>query len=192
VPTCLALALASQEVVYFLFQRNAFTPEDTIRTSGVLSMYMLGLPAFLANMVVANIFHSLGKFKDKIWLALQFILTNIAAAWILIGPLQVLGLAIASTLAINLHLFLSYWFLNRYKLGIRADKYARIMIQYYFFALLTWALFSGLGKLGLLPVFEQGASRWLVLVFGALKFSVIFLIFGGIILLQRKWARRGN
>src|SRR5690606_35936234 len=59
IPVCLAVAVASHELVLVLFQRDAFSAGDTARTASVLTMYILGLPAVLTNLVVVRVFHSL-------------------------------------------------------------------------------------------------------------------------------------
>ena len=146
VPGALALALCSGEIVQVLYERGAFTAADTARTSGVLMMYLLGLPAMIINSVVTRIFHSLQKMKAKMWLALQFLLTNVLGNILLIGSLKVMGLAVSSTIAINVHLWLSVWVLRRYD-GLGRGSILPVISRAYGLAVVVWLIyrFSGFG-----------------------------------------------
>jgi putative peptidoglycan lipid II flippase len=179
VPASLAAALAAPEIVQVLFQRGAFDAEAAVRTSGVTTMYLLGLPAMIINGLVARIFHSLQLLRDKVWLALQYLLTNALLNFALIGVLQVQGLALASTLAINLHLLLSLWILHRRHSGLATGPFAAIVGRAYGLGLgaaaIAWLLplsgvGSGLGLEGLLAPLLDGCLKVVVVIaaYGAL------------------------
>jgi putative peptidoglycan lipid II flippase len=131
VPACAVLFLASPEIVKILFQRGAFDEIAAVRTSGTLAMYMLGLPAMVINSLVSRVFHSLQKLKEKIWLAIQYLVTNIVGNYFLVKTLGTMGLAISSSLAINIHLFLSFWVLMNYRNGLKISHYFKITIRAY-------------------------------------------------------------
>jgi putative peptidoglycan lipid II flippase len=142
VPACLGLSMVSTELVSVLFERGAFTAADTARTAGVLSMYLLGLPALIFNSLITRIFHSLQRMRAKMWLSLQYLLTNTAGNFLLIKAYKVMGLAISSTVAINVHLFLSLLVLHVYGLGLGIGRYTAIILRAYMVAMVTWVLFK--------------------------------------------------
>ncbi len=127
VPASLMIAVASPEIVRVLFQRGAFDAADAARTSGAMSMYSLGLGALVINGLIARVFHSLQLLKDKAWLAVQYLGANALLNAALVGPMQVRGLALASTLAIASHLLLSLWVLHRRDSGLRTGRFAAII-----------------------------------------------------------------
>jgi putative peptidoglycan lipid II flippase len=131
VPACAVLFLASSEIVKILFQRGAFDEKAAVRTSDTMAMYMLGLPAIVINGVVSRVFHSLQKIKEKIWLAIQYLVTNIVGNYFLVKTLGTMGLAISSSIAINIHLFLSFWVLMNYRNGLKVSYYFKITIRAY-------------------------------------------------------------
>lgn len=47
-PAAVGLALLATPIVSVLFQRGAFSPEDTVQTARALAVFALGLPAFVA------------------------------------------------------------------------------------------------------------------------------------------------
>jgi putative peptidoglycan lipid II flippase len=184
VPVALAAAVASPELVRVLFERGAFDAADSVRTAAAMSMYLLGLPALIINGVIARIFHSLQLLRDKTWLALQYLATNAALNFLLVGPLQVKGLALASSLAINAHLGLSLWLLHRRRSGLASGSFARIVSEAYALGLLTVAVYW------LLPLEDWTAAlsgRGLVGVTGAgaLKGVAVMGIYGLLLVIWR-------
>ncbi|MDD5719150.1 MAG: lipid II flippase MurJ [Candidatus Krumholzibacteria bacterium] len=188
VPASLALALAGPEIVRVLFQRGAFDAADALRTSGTTTMYLLGLPALIINTLVARIFHSLQLLRDKVWLAVQYLATNALLNFLLIGPLQVRGLALASTLAINLHLLLSLWILHRRRSGLATAPLLAIVGRSYLLAigaaLIYWLLPLGSS---LLSLNAQGFIG--TLTSAIVKCGVILLAYGGLLFLLRRYRR---
>ena len=120
VPAALALIYSAPDIVRALLRRGAFDEESARQVSGVLVLYAVGLPAIVFNGIVARLYNALGRNGPKIWLALQFLVTNIVGNLILIGPMATRGLALSSTIAINVHLLLSCYFL------VAADRKLRV------------------------------------------------------------------
>jgi len=177
VPISIAVSIASPELVRVLFQRDAFSIEDAERTSSALSMYMLGMPALLLNLVIARVYHSLGKLRVKIWLAVQYIVTNVVGNILLIGPLKVTGLAVSSSLAINLHLGLSLFILFRYRLGLRVGSISMVLIRHYLYGVLTWVTYWLIGVNGFFDHLVQ-AEGWFVYVgIGAARGLSVLIIY---------------
>ena len=153
VPLSLALFVVSPEVVRILFERGAFDAEDVRRTSDALAMYMLGLPALVINGVVTRIFQSLQCLKEKILLAFQYLATNVLGNVLLVKSLATTGLAISSSLAINLHLLLSLGVLYSFRNGLGVGQYVWIIARAYLMALLSWLSYHYLG-------FDSVVERW--------------------------------
>jgi putative peptidoglycan lipid II flippase len=187
VPVSLAAALAAPEIVRVLFERGAFDAADAARTSGTMTMYLLGLLALIINSVIARVFHSLQLLKDKLWLALQYLLTNAALNLLLIGPLQVQGLALASSLAINVHLALSLWQLHRRRSGLASGLFAGIVGRAYVLGLATAAV-AWLLPLAdwLAPLGAHGVVG--ALVVGAAKGGVVLGVYGVLLVVWRRAA----
>ncbi|HPG27382.1 MAG TPA: lipid II flippase MurJ, partial [Myxococcota bacterium] len=186
VPASLGVFLANDEIVRALFERGSFDAADTARTAGALGMYMLGLPALIINGIVTKIFHSLQRLKEKIWLAVQYIVTNIIGNMLLVGSLKVTGLAISSTVAINLHLLLSLWVLYTFRSGVVVRPLLATLTRSYTIALITWFLMSG-GHIGR-GIAEMVPFPGLVgtFVIAALKFGATAAIY---VALAMGWRR---
>lgn len=190
VPVCLAVGVASSEVVQVLFQRDAFSAEDSARTAGALYMYMLGLPAFLLNLIVGSVYHAMKQLGDKVWLAVQYLLTCVVGNLLLVGPLGVTGLAISSTLAINLHLALSAYVLSRSKAGLAVGPIARGVLVYYLLGALTWLIYELTGAGRLMDSLGGTAGRLETALVGLGRGLIIFFVYGLLLLAQRNLSSR--
>lgn len=148
-PAALVLCVVSEEMVRVLYLRGAFTPDDATRTTGVIAMYVLGLPAIILNAIIGRVFHSLQRMREKIWLAVQFLVTSVLLNFLFIGPLKVMGLALASTLTIYVHFLLSLWVLHRYRIGLDVRGWAWVFFKNHIIGGVVYLVYwlSGLGPL---------------------------------------------
>ena len=88
----------SKEIVKLLFERGAFTHKDTIMTSYVLIMYMIGLIPFGLNKLFSSYLYATHKHLKSAKISAISLGVNIVFSLILIVPLKVLGLALASSI----------------------------------------------------------------------------------------------
>ena len=88
----------SKEIVWLLFQRGAFTNKDTIMTSYVLIMYMTGLIPFGLNKLFSSYLYATHRHLKAAKFSAVSLGVNIIFSLILIFPMKVLGLALASSI----------------------------------------------------------------------------------------------
>ncbi len=113
-------------LVGLLYERGAFTPADTAATASVLAWYLpgvlpnlLGILAVRAHVVERNLRLVLG-------LGVTSLLANAAFNALLIGPMGLQGLALATTLNMALVPGLYLWFL-RDRVASRGGEWARAL-----------------------------------------------------------------
>ncbi|MBU0740942.1 hypothetical protein KKG45_03020 [bacterium] len=189
-PATLVFCLASEEIVRVLFLRGEFTVADAERTTSVMAMYVLGLPALILNLIIARIFHSLQRMKERIWLGIQYLVTNVALNALMIGPLKVMGLALASSITIYLHLILSLWVLRRYRLGLGIDGWFGVLLKNHIIAVGTYLIYLATG-------FGRFMSAWSIhgtnagdIVIGICKGAFVFIVYLGLFLVWRAMTAR--
>ena len=90
--------ILSKEITYLLFQRGAFTAQDTANTAMVLKMYLIGLLPFGLQKLFVLWLYAKEMQKDAAKIATFSLLTYITFALAFISPFGVSGLALASTL----------------------------------------------------------------------------------------------
>jgi len=186
VPASLIVSLAAPEVVRILYQRGEFSPEDSVKTAAAMSIYLLGLPGLITNNIVTRIFHSMQRMREKIYLAIQYLATNVIGNMILIGHLGVPGLAISTVVTVNIHLFLSFWVLHRYGMGFEIRKFVTIILHHYIIAAIVvgaYFLFDVAGQVG-----QMIDTTSLLGAFGIASLKAMFvLVLYGLLYLASKF-----
>jgi len=94
-------------IVKLLFQRGAFTHNDTINTAEVLKMYMLGLLPFGIVKIFSSYLYSTHRHLKAAKISAVSLGGNIILSLVLIYPLGAMGLALASTLTGYILFFLT-------------------------------------------------------------------------------------
>lgn len=103
-PSAVGLALLAEPIVQVLFQRGAFSAQDTLMTSRAVYGYALGLVAYAGVKVVVAAFYSLEDTRTPVKIAAWVLIANIVLNVILMIPLKHVGLALASALCAYLNL----------------------------------------------------------------------------------------
>ena len=91
--------ILSDEIAKLLFQRGSFTPTNTLHTSQVLSMYLLGLLPFGLSKIFSLWLYSKNQQNVAAKISLYSLASNIVLSLALIKPLGVTGLALASSIS---------------------------------------------------------------------------------------------
>ena len=89
--------ILSREITWLLFERGAFTAEDTSNTTMVLQMYMIGLIPFGLQKLFVLWLYAKEMQMQAAKIATYSLATYIIIALSLISPMGVSGLALAST-----------------------------------------------------------------------------------------------
>ncbi|MEA2111137.1 MAG: murein biosynthesis integral membrane protein MurJ [Campylobacterota bacterium] len=89
----------SHEITWLLFERGAFDANDTLKTTTVLQMYMIGLLPFGLSKLFALWIYAQQRQGEAAKIATVTLTSNIILSLALIAPLQAGGLALASSLS---------------------------------------------------------------------------------------------
>ncbi len=133
----------SKEIIKLLFQRGAFTYNDTIKTSYVLIMYMIGLIPFGLNKLFSSYLYATHRHLKSAKISAISLGVNIIFSLILIYPMKVSGLALASSISGIVLFYLTlkeFGFENFYKFFER--KYFFIFFIIILFSILISILFK--------------------------------------------------
>ena len=93
VPAAVALVVIAEPLCTVLYQRGAFTPNDSQATSIALAIYGLGLPAFVLHKVLQPLFYAREDSRSPFRYALISMILNAAIA---VGTMKWLGFAAAA------------------------------------------------------------------------------------------------
>jgi putative peptidoglycan lipid II flippase len=112
-PAALALCVAAGPLIGALFQGGEFSAEDARITALVLSIIVLGLPAYVLVKVLTPGFYARQDTATPVKTAGVVLLANVALNFLLIPPFGIAGLAAAIAIASWLNCAILYVILHR-------------------------------------------------------------------------------
>lgn len=115
-PFSMLLVVLARPVIRILFERGAFDAYSTDITSWALLCSAFGLLSFGGVKMLAAGFHSLQDTKTPVKVAGICLLVNIVFSVVLMGPLKVGGIALASSISSTVNFGLLFYFMEK-KIG---------------------------------------------------------------------------
>jgi len=113
IPAAAACLAMPDTLIAALFERGAFTPEDTAMTAWALSAYAVGLPAYVMVKVLGPAFFARQDTATPVKIAIVAVIVNVVLNLILMGPMLHAGLALATAISAWLNTGLLALFLHR-------------------------------------------------------------------------------
>jgi len=138
-PCTVILAVLSEPIIRVFFQRGQFTAYSTTITSSALLFYSLGLFAFAGTKILSSCFYSLKDTRTPVKVAGLCLIINAILNVILMFPLRVAGLALASSVSA-----LTNFFILSYILDKRIGRFAKEDLFSYIFRVILISLGMGL------------------------------------------------
>ncbi len=99
IPAGVGLMLMSEKLAHLLFQRGAFTPEDTFRTADMIFWFGAGVWAFSALPIVVRAFYVVGDYWTPCRIGFFGVVFNLLFGFVLIWPMGEQGLAVAASIS---------------------------------------------------------------------------------------------
>jgi len=157
-PSAVLLFVFPEAVVELLFERGAFTPEDTLRTAEMLRMYGLALLGIGAHRILVPVYYTFEDPWTPMWAGLATVALKFPVAWALVYHLElgVAGLPLSHALLVSCEIAFLMWVLHRRVpglLGMLALAHLQILIACAALGAALWPLRGHVDGLMLLPVF---------------------------------------
>ena len=108
VPAAVGLMILAGPIIKTLFQRGEFTAYSTAITSNALFFYSLGLCAYAGIKILVSAFYSMGDTRTPVRTAACSLVINIVLNLILMYPLKLGGLALATSVAATVNFLILY------------------------------------------------------------------------------------
>jgi putative peptidoglycan lipid II flippase len=116
IPAGAALLLLGQPAIALMFQGGEFDEASTRLVYTVLAVFSLRVISEATLEIVARLFYAQHNTRTPMVAYLGWLLVNVVVAFSLVGPLGIVGLALASTVAFTA-LSAALFLLNRRRLG---------------------------------------------------------------------------
>lgn len=124
VPATVGLMLLARPIIEILFQRGAFTAESTAMTLTALEFFALGLFAHAGLETITRTFYAMHDTATPVRIGIASVVLNIILSLILLGPLQLGGLALANSVATLLEMLVLLYLLRPRLHGIEGKTIA--------------------------------------------------------------------
>ncbi len=111
-PSSVGLYILSEPIIHILFERGAFVSEDTLYTAQVLSMFALGLPAYILIKMLVTCFFAREDTKTPLYVSVVSVAANIILSLILMQSMREMGIALATAVSAWINALLLYIILN--------------------------------------------------------------------------------
>jgi len=98
-PAMAGLYAIGGNLIRLLFEHGRFTPADTTRTVNILYFYLIGLVSYGLVFLFTRVFYALDKPRIPVIASSVAVIVNILFNYLLIGPMQASGLALATALS---------------------------------------------------------------------------------------------
>ena len=98
-PSAVGLYILSTPIIHILFERGAFEAEDTLYTAQVLSIFSLGLPAYILIKVLITCFFARENTKTPLYVSIVSVVINIILSLFLISTMREMGIALATAIS---------------------------------------------------------------------------------------------
>jgi len=105
-PAAVAMIVMPEPIITVLFQRGAFTPDDAVQSGLALRAFALGLPGYVMIKVLQPGYFARENTKAPMQMAGVTVLVNIVVSLLLFGPLGHVGIALGTTVAAWVNVFL--------------------------------------------------------------------------------------
>ncbi len=112
-PSAVFLGMCRKLVISVIFKRGAFDDYAVSITSSVLLFYAAGLVAFAGIKILVSIFYSMQDTKTPVKTATISLIVNTLLNVILMFPMKIAGLALASAIAGTVNMLLLAFHLNK-------------------------------------------------------------------------------
>jgi putative peptidoglycan lipid II flippase len=147
-PSAAYLIGAAEAIVALAYQRGQFAWADTLGVALALRAYAVGLVFFGLVRVTAQVFYAFKDTATPVKISLAAVATNIALSLLLMGPLSIAGLALATSAAA----IVNFSLLNYYSRK-KAPAPDRHGLSSYSIKIALAASLAGFGAYGVMRIF---------------------------------------
>ena len=183
-PCAFGIYILSHPLIYILYQRGAFTDADTIMTARILALFAIGLPAFILNRILMQVFYADGDTQTPMKITLYTLMINIVLNILLILKLSYFGIALGTSIAAWVSVVIQIIYLRKSKLiEINRSTYLYVIKSNFcsliMFIIVSISLFYTKYMIYTnLGIFNQILGISINIIFGITSYFTMIFLFG--------------
>lgn len=124
IPASVLMIVLAVPIVQLLLQGGRYGPDDTALAASALAYYCIGIFAWSAQSILARTFYALQDSLTPVVIGTGVTFLFIPLNWLLMKPMGIRGLALATTIAASLHVFVMLGVLSRRLGGFQIRRMA--------------------------------------------------------------------
>jgi len=105
------LIVISTPIISIIFERNAFTSDDTVTVSKIQQMYLIQIPSYITGIIMVRFLTSINYNNFMVLAAIISLVLNIVLNYILISLMGVYGLALATSIVSIVNSLILYFYI---------------------------------------------------------------------------------
>ncbi|MGC8666918.1 MAG: murein biosynthesis integral membrane protein MurJ [Chthonomonadales bacterium] len=129
VPASILMIVLAVPIVQLLLQGGRYGPDDTALAASALAYYCIGIFAWSAQSILARTFYALQDSVTPVVIGTAVTFVFIPMNWFLMKPMGIRGLALATTIAASLHVFVMVGVLSRRLGGFHIARMAASLMK---------------------------------------------------------------
>lgn len=172
-PAAAGLIALSRPIVHIIFERGQFDAYSTGITSTALFFYAFGLLSCCLIKILVNAFYAMQDTRTPVKIMCVSVSLNVALSLVLMGPLKIGGLALASSISATVNLFLLYRALRARIGSLGARAAARDLAKIFGSAVVMGLFAFAYGHFVLVPQTGAGSGFQAALLAGGIAVSIV-------------------
>jgi putative peptidoglycan lipid II flippase len=129
IPATAGIMLLNREIVEIIFMRGAFELRDVVMTSSALFFYALGITGAAVNAFIDKVYYAYHDSKTAMKIGSGAVVLNIILNLILVKFMQHNGLALATSIAVTVGVFVKIIFLRGKALSPNYSRLGKLLIK---------------------------------------------------------------
>jgi len=117
-PAGVALLVLARPIVALLFERGEFTPTNTVKVAGALRCYAAGIWAYSLQHIIVRLYYALDDARTPARTGVAMVGLNVGLSLLLVGPMDVAGIALATAICAALQIAYLGWRVTRRLEGV--------------------------------------------------------------------------
>ena len=178
IPICLFFLIFRTQILTLIFAGDKFGQKEVSEAAWAMLFYSFGIPAFAGVKIVISGFYSQKDMKTPLKVALLCVLVNFVLNLILMIPLKQGGIALSTTIASYLNVFILFFIFakkNKSKHLIQKEiisTLVKIVFAGIVAIIISWIAFNYLSHISLIKAFDWRNISTLIIA--GIVFSVIY------------------
>lgn len=182
-PCAFSIMVIAAPIIHLIYERGAFTTDDTIKTATALAAFAFGLPAFILAKIFTPIFYANCDTKTPMQITIKALIVNTLLNIFLMQFMGHVGIALGSSIAAWYNLYLLIKSTHRHGLFRLTTNTKKFIAKVFLCSIITAASVAGIERLTSEFFYHESimlqiVSMMILIITGILVYFTLSIISG--------------